>query len=167
MLAAARMCLDVSWDGLVSKVTCGCSTSSTISGIACHNGFLTAFLPEASAAYGTCLILWVDLKREYVAWRAAFSLWIVRYFSAICGSWGTPFFVFLIFPQVRPYPWIRDVISVKSLFLIADTGFQVGPWKSNSMTAYLLKNPANPFHFSGVKWWCSKPCMSSEDKSLL
>lgn len=74
MLAAARVFLEISWGSLGSKVTCGCSTSSTVSGIACHNGFVTAFLPEADDAYGTCLILWVDLKREDVAWRAAFSL---------------------------------------------------------------------------------------------
>lgn len=74
VLAAAHVCLEISWGGLISKVTCGCSISSTISDIACHNGFVTAFLPEASDAYGTCLMLWVDLKREDVAWRAAFSL---------------------------------------------------------------------------------------------
>ena len=54
--------------------TCAGSSSSTVLGIACRNGFVTAFLLEASDAYGMCLILRVDLKTEDVARRAAFNL---------------------------------------------------------------------------------------------
>lgn len=62
----------VRWLGLEGVVIGGCSISSTVLGTACCNGIVRAFILEASDAYGTCLILWVDLKREDVPWRVGF-----------------------------------------------------------------------------------------------
>lgn len=74
MLAAARVHLEISWGGLVRKVIGGCCVSSSGSGTACCNGFVRAFVLEANDAYGTCLIPWVDLKREDVPLRVEFIL---------------------------------------------------------------------------------------------
>lgn len=45
-LATAHVYPEIPWGSLLRKMTCGSSMYSSISGIACCNGFVTAFLQE-------------------------------------------------------------------------------------------------------------------------
>lgn len=87
VLAAVYVCLQILWHGLGRKVTCGFSISSTVSGITCCNGFVTAFILEATAAYGIPLTLWMHLKKGRVLPEGQHLAWhIFHGCSAICSS---------------------------------------------------------------------------------